>query len=145
SSPLLAQVGTPQRRPSKTLWHNRYEVNDAWLTKHSNVQLRSGQTQTNRPKILHGSGFFAKRRLTSDIKTRLQPIQKTRTPKPQPGTGPLKSHDGDAMINDAGYHEVKMRGQTATDVRFLTIGLAVSGGGGPDRAGTLAGQPRRST
>ena len=30
-------------------------------------------------------------------------------PRPDGTTGPLKSHNGDAMINDAGKHEVKNR------------------------------------
>ena len=29
------------------------------------------------------------------------------SPSVQSGDGPLKSHNGDAMINDAGKHEVK--------------------------------------
>jgi hypothetical protein len=37
-------------------------------------------------------------------------------PTVQSGDGPLKSHNGDAMINDAGKHEVKnQRAITATE------------------------------
>jgi hypothetical protein len=33
------------------------------------VHMPSGQTRANRPKILHGIGFFAKRHLKFDVKT----------------------------------------------------------------------------
>jgi hypothetical protein len=71
---VAAQVGTPQRRPMKTLlWDkpNR-NTNDGWLTKPlSSAQEGPGQIPANRPKILRGSGFLATRQFMFDFKQRL--------------------------------------------------------------------------
>src|SRR5258708_4519258 len=99
----------------QTLWNKQtWNTNRAWLTKpNSTAPQPPGQKPANRLKILHRSGFLAKRYFMFHIRNRGYPIHK---PRPAVLAGRVCltcPSDGDAMINDPGKHEVKNQALTA--------------------------------
>src|SRR5262249_6335356 len=122
--PLWAQVGTPQRRPSKTPWDKRTgNINDARLTKPtSNVYVPSaGKLGRIALRYCTRAVFFP-----SAISSLTLTVGSNRSGEFCPCASgrrrvPLASHNDDLMINDAGKHEVKKRGAIARLIRRLGV------------------------
>src|ERR1700746_2290078 len=105
--PLRAQVGTPQRRPSKTPWDKRTgNINDARVTKPtSNVHVPSAGKLGGIPLSNWRQAVFFPRAISSLTLT----VGSNRSGEFCPCASgrqrvPLTSHNDDLMINDAGKH-----------------------------------------
>src|SRR5262249_19727212 len=112
------QVGPQHLRHSKRLCSTDSDPDQSWLTKSdSDPQGLPVQFLSNRPKILRRSSFLYPCAFKSHVRR-----QAYLTPATRCSLGSSRAtsvtKDSDAMINDAGKHQVKRRSQVRENLRF---------------------------
>ena len=107
--PLRAQVGTPQRRPSKTPWDKPTgNINDAQLIKPtSNVRVPSGKLGRITLRYCTGAVFFPSAISSLTLRVGSNRSGEVLPAAPSADCGSPTSYNDDLMINDAGKHQVK--------------------------------------